>query len=433
MIKLENETLGYYQLGFLHIKINTNKDLNDLNSLIKNESKVFSTFLHEYIHFLQNFTTTSGLYSSGFYTQFIKYLVHKIKNDENENINLPLELDNEFNRESLIKLNSIYLGQSNFIRDRVIYSSYNIEQEEIKDISDGVTIKPKKYLVNYTNTNNYRSEQYHFGIIALKEYVAHKIQNKFYDIVHPDIPYLIAELILDKELPSLNEDLKILLCDLSLMTLHPAQFFFEAIERLKKNNNFPKTPIDFHNYIFKDVKFQGKMGEFVNHIQVYEKMFDDISYDYKDIFKSPVYINELNWFLHILNQAKKLRLNKPTFILDLINQNGGFTDTLKEIIENLGTPFFINNKNKGGYIPPKKLINRPNQIYILLAASELLNNVYSKKTCSMYNFCLNNHIGENPTNDLCNRNPFLKLNEPNACSFSQLCKTWGIHEKNYIK
>ena len=244
MITIENEALGYYKLGFLNIKINTDEDLSNLNLLVKNQSNVFSTFLHEYIHFLQNFTTTSGLYSSTFYTQFIKYLVQKIKDDPKQNIHLPLKLDNNFNRISQNELNTIYLGQSGFIRNRVIYNSYYNTIEEIKDISSNEGIKPKKYFIDFTNTDNYKQEKYHFGIIALKEYVAHKIQNKFYSIQHPDIPYIVADLILDKELPELknNDDLKILLCDASLMTFHPAEFFFTTIEKLKLEKKIPKNP-----------------------------------------------------------------------------------------------------------------------------------------------------------------------------------------------
>lgn len=433
MINLESEERGYYTLGFLNIKIHTKEDLRNLNQLISKQSLVFSTFLHEYIHFLQNFTTTSGLYSSQFYIQFLKYTISKIKANEDDIINLPLTIDNDYNRESLNKLNSIYLGQSGFIRNRVKYDYYRFEEIVIEDISDNENIKAKKYFIEFTDFETRRNSTYHFGIIALKEYVAHKIQNSFHSIEHPDIPYLIAEIIIDKELPELkdNDNLKILLCDASLMNLHPAEFFFDTIERLKKNS-YPKNPEKFYNYIFKDLSYVGKLGNFKNQIQLFNYVYQQIYNDYNDAFKSKNFKNELTWFLHILKNAKELRLKNPTFILNLINSKGKFTIEFKRIIKNLGTPFFVNDLNDGGFIPPRKLKSIPNQTYILLAASELLFNAYSKNGCGMYGFCSKNFVDKNPTNKLCLSNPFEKINEEEACPFVQLCKTWDIHEKQYI-
>ncbi|WP_369753646.1 hypothetical protein AB3G34_05090 [Flavobacterium sp. WC2409] len=434
MITLENEQRGYYTLGFLNIKIHTKEDLGNLNQLISKQSPVFSTFLHEYIHFLQNFTTTSGLYSSQFYIQFLKYTISKIKENEDDIINLPLTIDNDYNRESLNKLNSIYLGQSGFIRNRVRYENYSSEKTEITDISDNNLIIVNKYFIEFTDFDTHKFEKYHFGTIALKEYVAHKIQNSFQSIQHPDIPYLIAELIIDKELPELkdNDNLKILLCDASLMNLYPAQFFFETIERLKQKV-YPKNPTEFYNYIFKDISYDGKLGKFDNQIQLFNYIYDQIKYDYNDAFKSKIFINELNWFLHILKNARELRIKNPTFILNLINSKGKFTIELKRIIKSLGTPFFINELNDGGFVPPRKLKKIPNQTYILLAASELLFNAFAKNEFGLYGFCSKNFAKQNPTNELCQTNPFKKMNEPEACPFIQLSKTWGIHEKVYVR
>lgn len=431
MLTIENEELGYYTLGFLHIKLNTDHSLENLNSLIQNQSKTFSTFLHEYIHFLQNFTTTSGLYSSGFYTQFIKYAIDKIKKSEEAQIKLPLQIDESFNREAIVKLNTIYLGKSGFVVERVIYNFFDYKEVGI-DGSGVNSITPKEYYVNYTNIKTHQTGEYHFGIIALKEFVAHKIQNKFFNVCHPDIPYLIAELVLDKELPELcnNVDLKILLCDFALMTLHPAQFFFQTIEKLKKlENNYPKNPSQFYSFIFRDLRFNGDIGTFDNQIKLFRHLYESTKEDYINLFRSPLFQKELNWILHILKNSYALRIKNPTFMIDLINQKGKFKIDLKRIIRSLGTPFFMNNNSYGGFVPPRKLKQNPEQVHILLAASQLLNNVFSNTECSLFKFCSNNYVDNNPTNTWCKENPFKKVEEPQACSFAQLCKTWGIHDK----
>ncbi|HEX8017798.1 MAG TPA: hypothetical protein VF465_21400 [Flavobacterium sp.] len=304
---------------------------------------------------------------------------------------------------------------------------------QIIDLSDNVPIKVKKYFVEYTNMDSYKEEKYNFGITALKELVAHKIQNSFEEVNHPDIPYLIAELIIDKELPELkdNDKLKILLCDAALMHLHPAQLFFETIEKLK-GTSYPKSPALFYKHIFKDLRYEGKLGNFPNTIKLFDHIYQDICSNYKDAFKSEIFNEELIWLLHILKNAREIRLRNPLFIIDLINSKGKFTIQFKRIIKQLGTPFFINSLDEGGFIPPAKLKKIPKQVYILFSAAELLLNAHGKKGCAMFGLCSKNYVEKNVTNDFCKSNPFERIGEADACSFVQLCKTWGIHEKQYV-
>jgi len=75
MNELPLDTLGYYEPGFLHLKVNINEDITDLNKLIWNPAKksLFSTIFHEYIHFLQEVTSTYGLMNCIIYIDFVKY------------------------------------------------------------------------------------------------------------------------------------------------------------------------------------------------------------------------------------------------------------------------------------------------------------------------------------------------------------------------
>jgi hypothetical protein len=98
----ELEKLGFYEPGFLHLRVNTDYDISDLNDLYRNKStqKYFSTFLHEYIHFLQDVTTPSGLMSASFYIDFIKDVNWTIRNDGKPEFHVPVEISNENNIEA---------------------------------------------------------------------------------------------------------------------------------------------------------------------------------------------------------------------------------------------------------------------------------------------------------------------------------------------
>ena len=55
---LKDTTLGYYEPSFFRLHVSTTEKLSDLDALsIENKS----VFIHEYVHFLQDLTTSFGL------------------------------------------------------------------------------------------------------------------------------------------------------------------------------------------------------------------------------------------------------------------------------------------------------------------------------------------------------------------------------------
>ncbi len=427
MTEIELNELGYYKPGFLHLNINTNLSLENLNDLLVTNKEVFSTFLHEYIHYLQNLTTTNGLYTSVHYIQFLKDIVWNIKESEST-FKVPLEINNKFNRISQNKLHKVYAGDVKNFTNRIYYKDYFFE-EQLIELIDYTKIYPKKYYVNYLEIGNNSHKKYHFGSYAIKEFIAHSIQNKFIETDHPDIPYLIADLIITKEIPKLsnNIDLKIILCDATLMSLHPAQTFFNTIERLKKEKNIPAEPKEMYEFVYKNVHFESQFGKFNNINELFEKFYNDAVYDYSDALKSEIFFNELNWLKHILKEARELRLNNPTFILDLV-KNQSVTEEFSKITKKLGTPFFTNNQGFGGFILPNELKEIPNQTYLLAVVVEIINVIFGQVGCKMYKFC-NNELTKNITSDDCLTKPWKKITDKELCPFCQLWKTWGIYNK----
>ena len=61
---------GYYCPSFFKMEINTKEDLSDLKSL---DTQIISTFFHEYIHSLQDITTTFGLTNACIIVDRMKY------------------------------------------------------------------------------------------------------------------------------------------------------------------------------------------------------------------------------------------------------------------------------------------------------------------------------------------------------------------------
>src|ERR1044071_3828277 len=102
-------TLGFYEPGFIHLRINTNEDLSDLINLAKCtiSAKWVSTFLHEYIHFLQDITSTQGLLNFIHVVESLKNANKQVNEAAQADFPIPLKIRNDFNWGTNTKLKSI--------------------------------------------------------------------------------------------------------------------------------------------------------------------------------------------------------------------------------------------------------------------------------------------------------------------------------------
>lgn len=423
----ELETLGYYEPGFLHLRVNTNEDISNLNLLIQNpdHKKLFSTFLHEYIHFLQDVSTTSGLLNANFYIDYIKEVNWEIINDGKSDFQVPYTPNNKNNIEANLLLRELYRGKtdgSNLAK----YSHYEIEETSIFD-KNGKEIKPPKYFVHYHDVRNYKLKKLHFGFACLKEYVAHFIQKKFLpETNHSDVPYVIAEQIVVSELPELEENkiLIVALCDASLMCFHPAQMFFNTIERMKKEKFIPKNTREVYDFAFQGLQFKGELG-IKNVDSLHDGLLKKVESQYFDTLESKIFQSNYKWLSYILNKARDMRRNKVDFMCKLVSDENQLTDNFFDVFHNLGTPFFTNTSENGGYVPPRGYSSLPHQPYQLLVFKQIIAIYNGSKCCSLYGFCKKSH-DKNLINEHCKTAPWKKAVEANLCPVAQLWKTWGL-------
>lgn len=421
MIITEFESNGFYEPGFLHLNLNTDQSLENLNELIKTDKKLFSTFLHEYIHFLQEVTTTTGLTHAAFYINLIKDVNHTIINDGKPEFTVPFEFTNEYNALTQIALKKIYHGQN----VEILYSKYDYYIEETENLSDkdGKILNVKKYKVFYYDSyRNHKS--FYFGSLCLKEFIAHSIQSKFFsEIQHPDIPYLIAGLILEKECPALSEEFRIAICDACLMSYHPAQIFFSTIERLKKEVSMPISIEEIYKYTL-DLQFSGN-GLNITPEQLFYNAKEMVENHYENALQAEIFAPNLKWIKHILEEGNKLRIDDPAFIMKLLDDNGNPTDLFRDVFQKLGTPYLTNNLSDGKFIPPRSLAGQPLQPYQLLVFKQILQTFAGEKRCSLFNLC-DKPESDVITNSHCLNSPWKRATEERLCPFAQMWKTWAL-------
>lgn len=421
----ETETFGFYEPGFLHLRINTDEDISDLNVLAADESKrrLFSTFLHEYIHFLQDLTTPCGLMNNFLNIDFIKAVNWSIRHDGKPEFVIPVKIDNEANVKANAELRRLYRGDNKEVQ-YLRYNHYAVEEETITD-KDGTTYQAKMYRA-FFHDSSYQLRSFYIGHACIKEFITHTLQKKYFPAVdHPDFPYVIVERIIEKEHPEFGNDamMAVALCDACLMFTHPAQIFFTTLQRMTEQKFVPATIKDVYDFTFLDVEFKGPMGTF-DFASLYDNVVVLAANQFADALQSPIFSDNLNWVMHLLVQASALREVRPHFMTELVAEEGKLSALFFRIVQILGTPFFTNRKWEGKLIPPQG-ITPPTQPYQLLVFQQIMNLYAGHTCCALYNFC-KTQPDRDITNGHCLSAPWLRAKEDELCPFGQLWKTWGL-------
>jgi hypothetical protein len=424
------KTMGWYEPSYLHIRVSTSRKVFNLDTLLKSvdpeDTRVLSTFFHEYIHFLQEVTTASGVYRLGLMIDFIKGANYEIRQDGKPSFKVPFKFSNTFNAIANKKLLEIYTGNGD--AEYAYYDYYSVNEIEVADRT-GFKRKVPSYTVFY-RSQRAELKKFTFGHLCLKEFVTHTLQQRFFPLIdHADVPYKIAGQIIEKECPSFGGDEmhQVALCDACLMDIHPARCFFNTIEKIKKTEFTPNSCQEVYDFVYKDLLFwDGEKA--LTARQCYEQGGDFTKNQVADALKSVIFFPNKKWIKYIFQQAEDIRFKKPTFMTELVDGPGRFSELFFKLFRRLGTPFYTDENFNGGFVPPVSKSFKGVQPYQLLIFREILNVYNGHKKCGLYEFC-KKRPDKDITNANCQTAPWLQGQEDELCPFGQLWKTWGLNGK----
>jgi hypothetical protein len=249
MENIEFELRGEYNTSFFSFYVNTKEKILDehgkFNHNLNDKDK--GTFIHEYIHYIQNISTTHGLMDITKTYNLLDYVVNKVLANTDNKIELPISLDKSQNiiqnyyRFNLFKGNNIFKNLQKFNRIEPEYFEGEYE-----------SVKQKCLRFNCFLDEN-KVDSFEFGAICIKETMAHLIQCIIDpNVTHNEIPYKSAEIVVKYFYPELIDEDKlniITLCYYSLYLPDSGNFFFKVLKMLKCLQYIPENPIDFYNYL----------------------------------------------------------------------------------------------------------------------------------------------------------------------------------------
>lgn len=362
---LNKTCYGTYLSSYFHIEIDTDIDLNEY---LKNDQ---STFVHEYIHFLQNF--------------LLPYCVQNTKNEFNDFWNMS---DYYLSQDKVIKPYNNNVSNNKF---EALFGSNDIYEKDFYCDSLEENIKEEiKYYVMKINSG----EKINIGAYHLLEYISYKIENKFYGTQLPPAPYLVIDKIFEYYgLKNILEDKKILICEYSLYFENPISALIESINKILKKSNISLEVDDILNFdnIYNDMR---------------SKQLESLIAIFNEQYKHHQFETIRKWLNNIVNYVNK-NIKTAYYFHSLYQLDAeDFVNKISILIENIGAPILINNKKHFYNLNNRKKYIDKDFIYMwaLYNYKNYLRD--SQLFCPMSAYC--KEIDNNIFDEDCSFNPFIK-------------------------
>lgn len=345
-IRKFNQILGFYMPSMFHLHVHTESNITNWKAW---DDETQCTFLHEYIHFLQDISTVMGLYNIYVLGECLADVVNQVYQMNDSEITVPIQL--------IPSTNNVY---NNSIVNTVVAGSFNLPDGVDEDnlmITGKANVIPNIQNMNgknidlsmihvpYQGGGNFLLGNYH--ISESMAYIGEKIMYGGRPSViqpSPNYPYDVVRQLAQFYSPKLSNNLPLLfsLCDLSLTFSHAGKILIHFFDQYIKDG----CPTDWRAYIVDVISRTNASA--VNGVGSYSKALNEI----KDLaiesldkrFKGVNYDDIRRWYYNIINRIVTCRLNNPLFLVDFI-QAGELkkNPVFEQLLKNIGTPVLTND------------------------------------------------------------------------------------------
>ncbi len=237
---------GEYYPAFFEMRLKVDHMI-DLNTCANAE---FALFFHEYIHFLQDITTTYCLTNCYYIGENIQSIVTDINNKHKKGDTIIIPYVYNDNKDYIEVENQIRIMTLGDVGESI--PSLKITEWSKDNFTNLPNVEGLKEITGICVSAN-DSDIFSFGAYAIKEnmaYIMERLLTKDFK-KSDDYPYCAAEKIVEFEYPEFGRDILnvLALCDCSLMFTNPARVFYDILKDMKSKNYVPKKPQDLYDQL----------------------------------------------------------------------------------------------------------------------------------------------------------------------------------------
>ncbi len=336
---------GLYRPSFFQMEINHEHPLNDIAKL---PDHILETYLHEYVHFLQDISTTFGLTNACYVVEYMKFAAQEIRQSYGDTFPIPLPLKPSVQNKVYenTQLMQIYAGTSRMPVDNLIIEEIkNIKRTQVNIPISSTDFKLVPQIIVYYIDSNRQHRDFFFGATCIIENMAFLIERLCFkkDKFLSDIPYHAAEMIAYYQYEEFAKNpLNMLaLCDVSLFSFNPGDLFVCALKEMKEKNWLPKTPLDIYAFCKEFFKLNYETAR--NIFELYEIQQKEAIKELGDYFTIDEFKDNKKWVELIIQKAAEFRQKQPSFIIDLaVNGNPRQNNIFAILIKEIGVPQITN-------------------------------------------------------------------------------------------
>ncbi len=371
---MKKTNYGHYEPSFYFIMLETDENLNEV---IEND---FATFVHEYIHFMQDISLPYCIRNT--LVTIERFVSIYLKNKEDGKIKCPVDTIDR--NDEITRMQFEYTwGDDQYLK----------HMKEIKH-----HYKHKKYVEEH-DFNVYRHfiktgeyTEYQIGSRHLLEYIAYQIEKKLNpDIVLPEYPYYVIEKFIKCIYPEypLEPALISSLCEYCLFNDNPINFMSTVLEHFKKTQFVPETIEDVSNFIanhWVEIR-SNKINKFYP-IDKVAKRFGQIVLASKMLFSAPQFLTVNKWILDCYDRIIEIRRNDLLFISNMLTLSPEkLRENVMDFYKRVGSPLILNKQ----YMLQNDLSENADSFIYLYALKNFYNYLNSEEIkCPMIDFCSQN-------------------------------------------
>lgn len=412
----ENRT-GDYEPAFFIIRINSDDPIGDGIS-----GRLLGTFIHEYIHFLQDLLLPYCMREnlvvlSKFFDQRNKFIsLGEIRLPDNDII------EGEF----LTKLQTEFTwGGNGFVESVSTVTAIKCLNQYIAKHG----FRLFKYTVDFDS-----SADYHFGARDLLEYIAYKIESKHFpnDLVLPDLPYKALDFIIDHhELSFLSETKRVALAEYCLFNDNPVHRLAVVIDDYKRGLSINRWHGDDDDFIkfLENLTWIAAGRPFETIDQKLDRRLNELLELLAERFPEVSFQTINNWLTQTIQYVRTNLAGVGLFAKLYQMETGEFKMAFSSIINEIGIPLIINRNDEfGTSLGNEETKNEFIQLLLAYEFSDYLKR--SDQTCPMYSNCERDRP-EIMEEDVCMNAPFRKASRDDLCPFGAFIKAHQLDTINW--
>lgn len=409
---------GAYYPGVFMIKLN--KSLYKGVQYDDFDNEDWQTFVHEYVHFLQDISTGHGYLYFFFKSQRFNLALYEIKNNSSIEIKLPIRTEdtgvkNASGKEMLL---DFYEGDSRQYRfhhiNRIALETDEISTELFSEQSD---LEMSLHSVNiyYNDEDN----PYHFGNECVIESMAYLIEHHLFGARERinEFPYNTCELICREICPGLLQEPEriVMLAEIALMCDDCGKAFYKLINHCAENEIWDLKEDDFKDFCLRSSEVA--FGVFD---EAYRKAIEGIDILFPISFPYTAVTNmQLKVFLKCGHNYRK---RNKLFISDAFKHPDS-KQYFKYLIALFDIPMLIDgNGNRYGKEGTQNIPVADAFLSLLTIESDM--------GCGLQSFCLESKL-ECYEKNMCTHYPWRQCDSNEFCPIAVYFKGYGLDKKQY--